>query len=70
MRREKGCSHLAVGQDGERWVVEEGGIPHSEQAHDDRQVLLEGHLAEVVVHRVGAPGRYVNEGVRNERVDV
>lgn len=46
--------HLAVRQDGACGVVEEGHVPHREEAGEHWQVALKGRLPEVVVHVVGA----------------
>ena len=46
--------HLAVWQDGTCRVAQERDVPYRHEAHQHRQVVLKGHVLEVVVHVVGA----------------
>lgn len=55
-------AHLAVGQDGACWVAEERHVPHAEQAHKHRQVLVQWHVAEVVVNVVGTAQELLHMG--------
>ena len=52
--RGKALQVLLVRHHAERLGAEEVSVPHGEQAHDDRQVLLERGRAEMLVHRVEA----------------
>ena len=45
---------LVVGQHRERIHAEEVAVPHADQAHQHRQVLLERRAREVLVHLVTA----------------
>lgn len=43
---------LAIGQNCARWIAQEGDVPNTCQPQQDRDVLLEGCCAEVLVHIV------------------
>ncbi len=45
---------LGVGKDGEGGVAQEGGVPHSHQAQQHRNVVLKRRRPEVIIHVVRA----------------